>query len=877
MADQRAAGARPFLERDLELDLVLSLASEVAAGSSRIAVVTGESGVGKSRLCQEVADRLPGEWCRVVYHRVGPEPAPEGPALVVVEDLHDADPDTGDQIRTLLAGEAAVLVICTHRLGVADRSDSSRTAAFSLLRTPGVVEVHLSPLSEGATIELARQLGSDVDDEDALRLHERTGGNPFFIEELTRRADAPVPWTITASVMDRVEVLPDEARTAIEALAVAGRAVSRSVLDQVAGSARSVGPELVDRHLAITSGREIRLRHEIVGEVVAEGLAEHRVRSLHRDLADALLDQPSPPAHRVAHHLLAAGDQCAAATWALAAAREAVAQRRFARAVELFRIALDDGTAHPGDVLEQAAVTAAQAGRTRLAERWAHRAEAAYRAAGDPHRAAALWLDASLTYVRRPPIDLDELSPDAAARLAADADALARAGDIVDARDAAIRAANIAMEQDDSAAGGAAARALLLAGEPAEAVARLESLRVAAILADNPVDEARRSFDLARCASALGDQTAAEAHQRAGLAAMARVPESGERPLSQAGLAALLATSGRLAEAEAVAEPLLDDPNATVSTIAGLPLTTVDLACGRLDRARRWLAAIAPYRSIAGPDLFGVVLAQQALLHLRSGDLDRAASVLDDAEMWIGGRFDISKIDRLEVVDPRRGAAPRRHRARPAGRRGRAAGRGPRGRTRPARDRRPRHSGCGNRSGVPTPSPSPTSRRPPASWRRALDSSRPPMRGAMPRWPRSPPVIASRARAALEAADGDGPVPGSRARPGGRHPGPVGLDTGDRSGRRAAHTPGAIGDPPGGRRADQQGDRSRAAPVGQDGAQPAVPALRQARHRTPQPGRRLGGPPRAGRRAGAWGLTPPPPARNNQPTRPAGDPPAGDR
>ncbi len=649
MADQRAAGARPFLERDLELDLVLSLASEVAAGSSRIAVVTGESGVGKSRLCQEVADRLPGEWCRVVYHRVGPEPAPEGPALVVVEDLHDADPDTGDQIRTLLAGEAAVLVICTHRLGVADRSDSSRTAAFSLLRTPGVVEVHLSPLSEGATIELARQLGSDVGDEEARRLHERTGGNPFFIEELTRRADAPVPWTITASVMDRVEVLPDEARTAIEALAVAGRAVSRSVLDQVAGSARSIGPELVDRHLAITSGREIRLRHEIVGEVVAEGLAEHRVRSLHRGLADALLDQPSPPAHRVAHHLLAAGDQCAAATWALAAAREAVVQRRFARAVELFRSALDDGTAHPGDVLEQAAVTAAQAGRTRLAERWAHRAEAAYRAAGDPHRAAALWLDASLTYARRPPIDLDELSPDAAARLAADADALARAGDIAQARDAAIRAADIAMEQDDSAAGGAAARALLLAGEPAEAVARLESLRVAAILADNPVDEARRSFDLARCASALGDQTAAEAHQRAGLAAMARVPESGERPLSQAGLAALLATSGRLAEAEAVAEPLLDDPNATVATIAGLPLTTVDLACGRLDRARRWLAAIAPYRSIAGPDLFGVVLAQQALLHLRSGDLDRAASVLDDAETWIGGRFDISKIDRLEV------------------------------------------------------------------------------------------------------------------------------------------------------------------------------------------------------------------------------------
>ena len=77
------------------------------------------------------------------------------------------------------------------------------------------------------------------------------------------------------------------------------------MLYRVAGGSCSVGHTLVHRQLARTAGCDIRLRHEIVGEVVAEGLAAHRVQALHRNLADALVDEPSPPAHRVARHLLA--------------------------------------------------------------------------------------------------------------------------------------------------------------------------------------------------------------------------------------------------------------------------------------------------------------------------------------------------------------------------------------------------------------------------------------------------------------------------------------------------------------------------------------------------------------------------------------------
>ena len=402
----------------------------------------------------------------------------------------------------------------------------------------------------------------------------------------------------------------------------------------------------------------------------------------------------------------------------------------------------------------------------------------AYRAAGDAHRATAVWLDPSLVYVRRPPIDLDDLRPDAAARLAADAAALARAGDTDEAWEVAMRALAIAEEQHDSAAGGAAALALLLAGHPADAVAHLESLRLAAIVADDPVQEARRSFDLARSASAVGDQASAEAHQRAGLGAMARVPESGERPVSQAGLAALLATSGRLADAEALAGPLLDDPNVAVSTVAGLPLTIVDLAHGRLDRARSWLAAIAPYRAIAGPDLFGVVMAQEALLHLRGGDLDRAAAVLDDAEAWIGGRFDISRIDRLEIslrVAVLRGDDRALDRLVGETRQlAEAPCAGPGGHGIAALAAGLRESGA-----APTPSPSPTSRRPPASSPPARGSSRRPMHGATPRWRRwRPATTDGRAPRWMPRWRWAGVRPPPR--PGGSHRGLVGLGAGDR-------------------------------------------------------------------------------------------------
>lgn len=654
---------QPLLERKLERDLLLTLAADVAAGRSRLAVVTGEAGVGKSRLCREVVDELPDSWPRLVHHRTGPDLPDDGPAAVIVEDLHDADPDTPDQLRDLLENGPPALVLCTHRLGAGD-GPARRGRAYALLRTPGVVEVRLSPLSEAATVELARRLGAIVDDDAAARLFERTGGNPFFIEELLGADGSHVPWTVTASVLDRVDELPRSEREAVEALAVAGRCLPRAVLDRLVDSDESITHTLTDRQLAVTVDDGVRLRHDIVGEVVADRLGSIRTEALHRAIAGALAAESDPPAHRIAHHLLRAGDRVRALPWARAGAEHAVEQRMFARATSLFRVLIEPGpvdpgrpgateaddTPLPGALLEQAALAAAQAGRTELAERWAHQAESVYRAEGDTHRATALWLDQSLAYIRRPVLDPGELSPGAAPRLAADAAAAARHGDAPAALSLARRALAVALEQGDSDAGGAAAHALLLAGAPDEAVSGLERLRQQAMLADQPVHESHRSLDLARCAAALGDHVEAEAQQLAGLAAMARLPECGEQPLLVVGLAAILASAGDLDRADELAAPLLHDDNIAVATVARLPMTMIDLARGRVDRARGWLAEMAPYRTMAGPDMFGIVVAQEALLHLRTGDLARADAVLVEAEEWIGGRFDISRPDRIELA-----------------------------------------------------------------------------------------------------------------------------------------------------------------------------------------------------------------------------------
>ncbi len=630
----------PLIERDRPMSLLLTLAAEAAEGRSRLALVTGEGGVGKSRLVADLVRALPEEW------RPG---GGEDERLVVAEDLHDGDPD--DVAAVVAAGrKPGTLVLATCRIESVPPASPLGSALLGLLRDPDAVEIRLPCLTADGVLALADALGASLDDGAAEQLVLRSGGNPFYVVELLRARDQGVPWTVAAAVSDRLACIPGPAAETAAALAVHGAPLSelelRSVVDD-APVAAMVRDDLLTR-----VGEEVALRHDIVGEVVLENYDSEAVASLHLRVAAVLAQAAPPDPVALTRHLRAGGDVDAAARTAWPAALASADDRYYFRATQLFEFALgeSDGSDRCGAEMERAALAAAAAGRIDLAERWARSAEHAYRRSGDDHRASALWLDHGLRYVRHPEVDPTELDEDTADRLSVEATAAARAGEYERARTVGREAFASAIASDDSDAGAQAALAMLLAGVPDEARRMLEDLRRRAIETADPQLEGRRASELARVAFAVGDVAGAEAHQRAAVAACARVPEGGEEHFMQLGLAATLATIGRLEAAEAVVAPLVHDDNFIVRLMVLAPLAIVDVARGDLESARERLAQLAPYRDLAGPDAFSTALADEIVVALHDGALERAAALVDDAQQWIGGRFEATRPDRLEAA-----------------------------------------------------------------------------------------------------------------------------------------------------------------------------------------------------------------------------------
>ena len=630
----------PLIERDRPMSLLLTLAAEAAEGRSRLALVTGEGGVGKSRLVADLVAALPEAW--------RPDGG-DGERLVVAEDLHDGGPDDVASV-VAAAQRPGTLVLATCRIESVPPSSPLATALLGLLRNPHAVEIRVPCLSDEGVLELAGALGAALDDDAAAQLVQRSGGNPFYVVELLRARDQGVPWTVAAAVSDRLARIDGPAVETAATLALHGAPLSEADLLSIVDDAPVTA--MVRDDLLTRVDDVVALRHDIVGEVVLESYTSEATAALHLRIAEVLAGASPPDPVALTRHLRAGGDLDAAAQTAWPAAVESARARYFFRATELFEFALgeSDGSDRCGADMERAALAAAAAGRIDVAERWARAAERAYRRAGEDHRASALWLDHGLRYVRHPEVDPDDLDEDTADRLSVEATAAARAGEHERALTVGRQAFASAVASDDSDAGAQAALALLLAGAPDEAARMLESLRRRAIETADPQLEGRRSSELARVSFALGDITAAESHQRAAVAACARVPEGGEEHFMLLGLAATLGTIGRLDAAEAVAEPLVGHDNFIVGLMVHAPLAIVDVARGDIESARERLAQLSPYRELAGPDAFSTALADEIVVALHDGALDRAAALCDDAEQWIGGRYEATRPDRLEAA-----------------------------------------------------------------------------------------------------------------------------------------------------------------------------------------------------------------------------------
>ncbi len=193
--------------------------------------------------------------------------------IVVLDDLHWADAASLELLALVAARmtDAPVVLAGTHRpldLGVTN----ALSDALALLgRRPEVMRISLTGLDANDTGALIAAVGGVAPNEETVaRVHDRTGGNPLFVAELTRWASAAgtsgtaVPEAIRDVVRSRLGRLPDRTMSALAIGAVLGQEFELRVL--TAASDRDVDDCLDDLDAAMVTrvlvpGESGRKRH----------------------------------------------------------------------------------------------------------------------------------------------------------------------------------------------------------------------------------------------------------------------------------------------------------------------------------------------------------------------------------------------------------------------------------------------------------------------------------------------------------------------------------------------------------------------------------------------------------------------------------------
>lgn len=280
------------------------------------------------------------------------------PLVLVIEDLHWADRSTRDLIAFLVraARTARLLLVCTYRTDELHRGHPLRPFLAELDRARGVERIELGRLDrDGTGAVLADLLGAEplaraVDD-----IHQRTQGNPFFIEELAA-AGGPVgcgtlPETLRDLLLARVDRLPDAAQRVLRMAAAGGTRFAHQLLAEVAGLPE---PELEDALRAAVAAQlvvadpegDYEFRHALVREAVHDELLPGEHARLHARWAAAIEAQPHlvaagrAPAE-TAHHWYAAHDHPRALVTARTAARAAADRYAYAEQSRLLERVLE--------------------------------------------------------------------------------------------------------------------------------------------------------------------------------------------------------------------------------------------------------------------------------------------------------------------------------------------------------------------------------------------------------------------------------------------------------------------------------------------------------------------------------------------------------
>src|SRR5918995_1093320 len=354
--------------RAVELDRLVGLLG--ARSTPTVALIAGEAGIGKTRLVQELVKQAPADML-VLAGQADPgtvgrplellldaleghtaesdpelleavrdagRPAEErvragvdlvrrltadAAGLVVFEDLHWADSESVTAFERLAEPPAGRLVLVgSYRPDGLSRRHPASDAVPRLDRRHSVTHIHLDRLGPA---DVSSFLTAVYDEDPSFRvvdaLHGRTGGNPFFLEELVSTSvsapvhdlvSMPLPWTVAELVGSQVDALDPAVTDMLTAASVLGRRVSFDLLAAVTGASED---DLISRlHVAVESGLLVEtdpdvfsFHHELAREAIEGKLLGRERRRLHEAAFDALRKAEGRDHVPLARHARGAG------------------------------------------------------------------------------------------------------------------------------------------------------------------------------------------------------------------------------------------------------------------------------------------------------------------------------------------------------------------------------------------------------------------------------------------------------------------------------------------------------------------------------------------------------------------------------------------
>jgi eukaryotic-like serine/threonine-protein kinase len=343
---------RPFVGRAQELETLHDALLEAGAGRGSLVLTSGEPGIGKTRLMQElgklasVADwrvvtaRCWEEggapaywpWIQIVrdaggeFERLTP-PAREGapdpdsarlrlfdavvrflgdaaaerPLLLLIDDLHGADAPSLLLLRYLGEATAWSRILAVGSYRERDR----RVHEFAQLFAQLVRVARRIPLrgltADEVEMYLAAITGAKPSSAVTARLHGVTGGNPFFLGEvlalrrtdelLAAAGDTPMPRLpeeVRVLIRHRIDGLSPEAVSVLRVAAVIGREFNARLLHRISG---------------LSGGRLMNLLADATDAgVIVEGVPGEDLSFVH-ELVRETLYEDLPAARRLELHL----------------------------------------------------------------------------------------------------------------------------------------------------------------------------------------------------------------------------------------------------------------------------------------------------------------------------------------------------------------------------------------------------------------------------------------------------------------------------------------------------------------------------------------------------------------------------------------------